>query len=77
MTSGDLLWAARTLAAELDVVGADLVEVCPTAIGAADITALVGSRIVHELLTGIAVRRVATAAGASRDTAAGYPVQVP
>lgn len=57
MSSGELLWASRSLAAELDVVGADVVEVCPTAIGAADITALVGSRIVHELLTGIAVRR--------------------
>jgi agmatinase len=57
MTSSDLLWATRRLAAELDVVGGDVVEVCPGAIGAADITALVGSRIVHELLTGIALRR--------------------
>lgn len=55
MTSGDLLWACRALAAQLRVVGADVVEVCPTGIGAADITALVGSRIVHEVLTGIAV----------------------
>ena len=49
---------------ELDVIGADVVEVCPTAIGAADITALVGSRIVHELLTGIALRRAADGFGA-------------
>jgi agmatinase len=77
MTSGDLLWATRVLAAELDVVGADVVEVCPTAIGAADITALVGSRIVHELLTGIALRRAATACGAPGHAAARYPVQVP
>ena len=70
MTAADLLWAARTCAAAVDVVGADVVEVCPTAIGAADITALVGSRIVHELLTGIAVRRTAG------HTAGRYPVQV-
>ena len=77
MTSGDLLWAARALATELDVVGADVVEVCPTAIGAADITALVASRIVHELLTGIALRRSATASAPSRHASARYPVQVP
>jgi agmatinase len=70
MTSADLLWAVRTCAAALDIVGADVVEVCPTATGAADITALVGSRIVHELLTGIAVRRAAGHA------AGRYPVQV-
>jgi arginase family enzyme len=61
---------------ELEVIGADVVEVCPTAIGAADITALVGSRIVHELLTGIALRRAATASGALGHAAARYPVQV-
>jgi agmatinase len=77
MTSADLLWAARTLAAELDVVGAEVVEVCPTAIGAADITALVGSRIVHELLTGLALRRVATGSGGSGHAVGRYPVQVP
>jgi agmatinase len=57
MTSGDLLWACRELAARLDVVGADLVEVIPTAVGSADITALVADRIVREILTGIALRR--------------------
>jgi agmatinase len=57
MTSADLLWAARTIAAGVELVGADVVEVCPSAIGAADITALVGSRIVHEMLTGIAQRQ--------------------
>ena len=77
MTSGDLLWAARALATELAVVGADVVEVCPTAIGAADITALVASRIVHELLTGIALRRSATASAPSGHASARYPVQVP
>jgi agmatinase len=57
MTTGDLLWAARTLAARLDLVGADVVEVIPTMVGSADITALAADRIVREILTGIALRR--------------------
>ena len=57
MTTGDLLWAARTLAAELELVGADVVEVIPTAVGSADITALAVDRIVREILTGIALHR--------------------
>jgi len=57
MTSVDLLWACRTVAEQLEVVGADVVEVIPTAVGSADITALVAERIVRELLTGIALRR--------------------
>jgi len=57
MTTVDLLWAARTLATELELVGADVVEVIPTAVGSADITALAADRIVREILTGIALRR--------------------
>jgi agmatinase len=57
MTTVDLLWASRTVAAELDIVGAELVEVIPTAVGSADITALAGDRIVREILTGMALRR--------------------
>ena len=57
LTSGELLWAARTVAAGLDVVGADVVEVIPTAVGSADITALVAERIAREVMTGIALRR--------------------
>jgi len=57
MTSGDLLWACRGVAERLEVVGAEVVEVIPTAPGSADITALVADRIVRELLTGIALRR--------------------
>jgi agmatinase len=57
MTSGELLWACRTVAEQLELVGADVVEVIPTAPGSADITALVADRIVRELLTGIALRR--------------------
>jgi agmatinase len=57
MDSGDLLWACRTLARELELVGAEVVEVIPTAPGSADITALVADRIVREILTGIALRK--------------------
>jgi agmatinase len=55
MTSGDLLWACRTVAERVQLVGAEVVEVIPTAPGSADITALVADRIVREILTGIAV----------------------
>jgi arginase family enzyme len=57
MTSLELLWACRTLAAELELVGMDVVEVIPTAVGSADITALVAERVVRETLTGVAMRR--------------------
>ena len=55
MTTADLLWAVREAASRLDVVGADLVEVIPTAVGSTDITALAGERVVRELLTGLAL----------------------
>jgi agmatinase len=35
----------------------DVVEVIPTAVGSADLSALVADRIVREALTGIALRR--------------------
>ena len=57
MTSVDLLWACREVARRLELVGLDVVEVLPTAIGSADITALVADRVVREALTGIALRR--------------------
>jgi agmatinase len=57
MTSIDLLRACRELARRLELVGADVVEVIPTAVGSADITALVAERIVREILTGMALRR--------------------
>jgi agmatinase len=57
MTSVDLLWAVREIAARAEIVGGDVVEVLPTALGSADITALVAERIVRELLTGLALRR--------------------
>ncbi len=57
MTAGDLLLAVRTVATELDLVGLDVVEVIPTAIGTADSAALVADRVIREALTGIAIRR--------------------
>jgi arginase family enzyme len=57
LTSSELLWATRTVAVGLDIVGADVVEVIPTTVGSADITALVAERTVREVMTGIALRR--------------------
>jgi agmatinase len=57
MTPVDLLLAVRTVAAELDLVGADVVEVIPSAVGTADASALVAERVVRETLTGLALRR--------------------
>jgi len=57
MTSPELLRATREAAARLELVGAEVVEVIPTAVGSADVTALVAERLVREILTGIAIRR--------------------
>jgi agmatinase len=57
MTAVDLLLAVRTVATELDLVGVDVVEVIPTAIGTDDYAALVAERVLREVLTGIALRR--------------------
>jgi agmatinase len=62
MTAVDLLLAVRTVAAELDLVGADVVEVIPTAVGTADSAALVAERVVREALTGMALRRASAQA---------------
>lgn len=55
LSARELLYACREVASNLDVVGADVVEVAP--IGPRDVTALIADRIVRELLTGIAMRR--------------------
>ncbi len=65
MTSVDLLRACRALATQLDVVGMEVVEVLPTAIGSADLTALIAERVVREVLTGLAVRRRASSRASS------------
>jgi agmatinase len=66
MTSSDLLWACREVASRLELVGAEVVEVIPTAVGSADVTALVADRIVREILNGIALRRRAAGSAAAR-----------
>ena len=43
MTSVELLQAVRLVAERLDLVGADVVEVIPAAVGSADVTALVAT----------------------------------
>jgi len=57
MTTAELLWAVREVAMRLEVIGVDMVEVIPTGVGSADITALAADRIVREILGGIALRR--------------------
>jgi agmatinase len=57
MTSAELLRACRVLASRLELAGAEVVEVIPTAVGSADITALAAERVVREIVTGIALRR--------------------
>jgi agmatinase len=59
LTTAELLTACREVAAAVDVVGADVVEVCPSHVGSLDPTALAAERIVRELMTGIALRRIA------------------
>lgn len=56
MAGRDLLWAVRTLAAELPVAGMEVVEVSPP-YDHAEITALLAHRVVLEALSGIALRR--------------------
>src|SRR4051794_33599851 len=65
MTSADLLWACRTVATRLELVGVDVVEVIPTLVGSADLGALTADRIVREVLTGIAGRRQAAGTASS------------
>ena len=57
LTSAELLRACRLVAEQVELVGADVVEVLPTRIGSADVTAVVADRIVREILTGLALRR--------------------
>jgi agmatinase len=57
MSTAELLRACREVASRVEVVGAELVEVIPTAVGSADSTALAADRVVREILTGIALRR--------------------
>jgi agmatinase len=67
MTTSELLWAVREVATQLDVIGADMVEVIPTGVGSADISALAADRIIREILGGIALRRRKYSTGKAND----------
>lgn len=58
LTSRQLLDAVRRCGLELPVVGADIVELAPPFDGPGEVTALLANRIVLELLSGIARRRL-------------------
>ncbi len=57
LTARELLDAVRRLGRELNVVGADVVEVAP-AYDSANITALLANRVILELLNGMAQRKL-------------------
>ena len=57
MTTSELLWAVREVALRTEAIGADLVEVIPTGVGSADVTALAADRVIREILGGVALRR--------------------
>ena len=67
ITTAELLWAVREVATQLDVIGADMVEVIPTGVGSADITALAADRIIREILGGIVLRRRKYSTGKAND----------
>src|SRR5215204_1526839 len=67
MTAAELLWAVREVAVQLEVVGADMVEVIPTGVGSADITALAADRIIREILGGIALHQRRESTGQTND----------
>ena len=57
ITSRELLDTLRRLSRELEVVGADIVEVAPPYDGPGEITAFLANRCVLEILNGMAERR--------------------
>jgi len=61
LTSRELLDTVRRLGRDLDVVGADVVEVSPPYDGPGAITAFLANRVVLELLNGMAERKVRSA----------------
>jgi agmatinase len=59
LTSRELLDTVRRIARELNVVGADVVEVSPPYDGPGEVTAFLANRVVLEVLNGMAERKVA------------------
>jgi agmatinase len=66
LSARELLDAVRRICYELPVVGVDVVEVAPP-YDHADITALLGNRVVLEALSGMARRREDARTGATWD----------
>lgn len=58
LTSRELLDTVRRIARDLDVVGADIVEVSPPYDGPGQVTAFLANRVVLEILNGMAERNV-------------------
>jgi agmatinase len=58
MSTSELLWACREIASNVELVGAEIVEVIPTMVGSTDITALAAERAAREIITGIALARL-------------------
>lgn len=58
LTSRQLLWAIRRLAAEVGIIGMDVVEVAPIMDSANHITCLLAHRCVMEAMTGMAMRKI-------------------
>ncbi|GAA2139305.1 agmatinase [Kitasatospora kazusensis] len=58
LTSAEVLWAVRRLAAEVGMVGMDVVEVSPPYDLGPGLTAQFARRIILEALTGTAMRRI-------------------
>jgi agmatinase len=58
LTSRELLDTVRRICRELNVVGADIVEVTPLYDGPGEITAFLANRVVLEMLNGMAERKV-------------------
>ena len=56
----ELLTVMRRLGRELEIVGADLVEVSPAYDGPGEVTVRLANRLVLELLNGMAERRLAS-----------------
>lgn len=76
LTTRQLLDAVRRCATELPVVGLDVVELSPPYDGPGEVTAYLANRVVLEVLSGIAWRRVSRASdgnGGRRDHRTPWP----
>jgi len=58
LTPRQLLDTCRRLCRELNIVGADLVEIAPAYDGPGEVTAMLGNRVVLEILNGMAERKL-------------------